>query len=105
MHNCIPFIVVVETFICCFRNFFRLRLADILVRPMQRLTKYKILMEAIRKHISEESEAEIMDNMVSSEVLSVDRILCGNKKFISTFLFLSIIHAENLIAFMACFLY
>jgi hypothetical protein len=32
---------------------------------MQRLTKYKILMEAIRKHISEESEAEIMDMMVS----------------------------------------
>lgn len=87
--------------------FYRLRLADILVRPMQRLTKYKILMEAIRKHISEESEAEIMDVMVSSEVHFIHRI-CGNKKFIETFsLFfsVSIIHAENLIAFMACFLY
>lgn len=44
---------------------FRLRLADILVRPMQRLTKYNLLLSAIRKHITEESEAEIMDLMVS----------------------------------------
>lgn len=43
----------------------RLRLADILVRPMQRLTKYKILMEAIRKHIFDETEAELVDVMVS----------------------------------------
>lgn len=43
----------------------RLRLADILVRPMQRLTKYNLLLSAIRKHITEENEAEIMDLMVS----------------------------------------
>lgn len=43
----------------------RLKLADILVRPMQRLTKYSLLLSAIRKHITEESEAEIMDSMVS----------------------------------------
>jgi pleckstrin homology domain-containing family G member 5 len=43
----------------------RLRLADILVRPMQRLTKYNLLLCAIRKHIVEDNEAEIMDAMVS----------------------------------------
>ena len=49
---------------------FRLRLADILVRPMQRLTKYNLLLSAIRKHIPEESEAEIMDLMVSRKVFN-----------------------------------
>lgn len=45
----------------------RLRLADILVRPMQRLTKYSLLLIAIRKHIhQDDSSAEIMDGMVSS---------------------------------------
>lgn len=50
-----------------FRNMFvnRLRLADILVRPMQRLTKYTLLLTAIRKHITDENDAEIMDAMVS----------------------------------------
>lgn len=43
---------------------FRLRLADILVRPMQRLTKYSLLLGAIRKHISDENDGEIMDAMV-----------------------------------------
>lgn len=43
---------------------FRLRLADILVRPMQRLTKYNLLLCAIRKHISEDTETEITDAMV-----------------------------------------
>lgn len=43
---------------------FRLRLADILVRPMQRLTKYNLLLSAIRKNISEETDSEIMDAMV-----------------------------------------
>lgn len=43
----------------------RLRLADILVRPMQRLTKYSLLLIAIRKHVHEDSTAEIMDGMVS----------------------------------------
>ena len=42
----------------------RLRLADILVRPMQRLTKYNLLLSAIRKNISEETDSEIMDAMV-----------------------------------------
>lgn len=44
--------------------FFSLRLADILVRPMQRLTKYSLLLSAIRKHITDENDAEIMDAMV-----------------------------------------
>lgn len=33
---------------------------------MQRLTKYNLLLSAIRKHIAEESEAEVMDTMVST---------------------------------------
>lgn len=32
---------------------------------MQRLTKYKILIEAIRKHIVDETEIELVDVMVS----------------------------------------
>lgn len=43
----------------------RLRLADILVRPMQRLTKYSLLLSAIRRHITDENDGEIMDAMVS----------------------------------------
>lgn len=43
----------------------RLRLADILVRPMQRLTKYTLLLTAIRKHITDENDAEAMDAMVT----------------------------------------
>lgn len=45
-------------------QFFRLRLADILVRPMQRLTKYNLLLCAVRKHFSDYTKAEIMDEMV-----------------------------------------
>lgn len=45
--------------------FQRLRLADILVRPMQRLTKYSLLLSAIRKHLTDENDSEIMDSMVS----------------------------------------
>lgn len=33
---------------------------------MQRLTKYSLLLIAIRKHVHEDSTAEIMDGMVSS---------------------------------------
>lgn len=43
----------------------RLRLADILVRPMQRLTKYGLLLTAIRKHVTDENDCEVMDSMVS----------------------------------------
>lgn len=43
----------------------RLRLADILVRPMQRLTKYSLLLTAIRKHVADENDGEVMDSMVS----------------------------------------
>lgn len=53
----------------CFAVFHRLRLADILVRPMQRLTKYNLLLCAIRKHIVDDSEAEIMDSMVNKMLL------------------------------------
>lgn len=42
-----------------------LRLADILVRPMQRLTKYGLLLAAIKKHITDEYEGEAIDEMVS----------------------------------------
>lgn len=45
--------------------YIRLRLADILVRPMQRLTKYSLLLTAIRRHITDENDVEIMDAMVS----------------------------------------
>ncbi|XP_039446359.1 pleckstrin homology domain-containing family G member 5 isoform X2 [Culex pipiens pallens] len=44
----------------------RLRLADILVRPMQRLTKYGLLLAAIKKHIGDENEGEAIDEMIHS---------------------------------------
>ncbi|XP_038108949.1 uncharacterized protein LOC6040082 isoform X2 [Culex quinquefasciatus] len=44
----------------------RLRLADILVRPMQRLTKYGLLLAAIKKHIADENEGEAIDEMIHS---------------------------------------
>jgi RhoGEF domain len=68
----------------------RLRLADILVRPMQRLTKYNLLLSAIRKHIVEENEAEIMDAMVSEPRR-------GARSSFSSALG---VHAESHIAFM-----
>ncbi|XP_070495014.1 uncharacterized protein [Chironomus tepperi] len=58
----------------------RLRLADILVRPMQRLTKYNLLLSAIRKHLTEETEAEIMDNMIHS----VDEFVCSVNSHLTT---------------------
>ncbi|CRL03588.1 CLUMA_CG016274, isoform B [Clunio marinus] len=58
----------------------RLKLADILVRPMQRLTKYSLLLSAIRKHISEENEAEIMDAMIHS----VDDFVCSVNSHLTT---------------------
>lgn len=33
---------------------------------MQRLTKYSLLLIAIRKHITDENDCEIMDSMVSA---------------------------------------
>lgn len=44
----------------------RLRLADILVRPMQRLTKYSLLLGAIRKNLFSVDDVEYVDSMVSS---------------------------------------
>ncbi|EDV96588.1 GH16335, partial [Drosophila grimshawi] len=44
----------------------RLRLADIVVRPMQRLTKYSLLLAAIKKHMSDVKEIEVMDTMIHS---------------------------------------
>ncbi|XP_068142817.1 serine-rich adhesin for platelets isoform X2 [Drosophila tropicalis] len=44
----------------------RLRLADIVVRPMQRLTKYSLLLAAIKKHMSDVEEIEAMDVMIHS---------------------------------------
>lgn len=57
----------------------RLRLADILVRPMQRLTKYGLLLAAIKKHIADENEGEAIDEMVSVFMGN-----CGNKQQRST---------------------
>lgn len=42
----------------------RLRLADILVRPMQRLTKYSLLLTAIKKHMLDMEQIESVDSMV-----------------------------------------
>ncbi|XP_030373022.1 uncharacterized protein LOC115623000 isoform X2 [Scaptodrosophila lebanonensis] len=44
----------------------RLRLADIVVRPMQRLTKYSLLLAAIKKHMSDVDEIEAIDTMIHS---------------------------------------
>ncbi|XP_020716607.1 uncharacterized protein LOC101462259 [Ceratitis capitata] len=44
----------------------RLRLADILVRPMQRLTKYSLLLAAIKKHMSDADQVEAIDSMIHS---------------------------------------
>ncbi|KAM8708406.1 hypothetical protein ACLKA7_015387 [Drosophila subpalustris] len=44
----------------------RLRLADIVVRPMQRLTKYSLLLSAIRKHMDDVEEIEVMEIMIHS---------------------------------------
>ncbi|XP_053954447.1 uncharacterized protein LOC128860751 isoform X3 [Anastrepha ludens] len=44
----------------------RLRLADILVRPMQRLTKYSLLLAAIKKHMPNMEQIEAIDTMIHS---------------------------------------
>lgn len=48
-----------------------LRLADILVRPTQRLTKYGLLLGAIRKHVVDENDAESLDLMVCILLLNI----------------------------------
>ncbi|XP_061390072.1 mucin-3B-like, partial [Musca vetustissima] len=44
----------------------RLRLADILVRPMQRLTKYSLLLTAIKKHMTDIEEIEALEMMIQT---------------------------------------
>lgn len=44
---------------------FRLRLMDILVQPMQRLTKYGLLLKAILKNTDEDIERENLQTMVN----------------------------------------
>lgn len=44
----------------------RLRLADIVVRPMQRLTKYSLLLTAIRKHLDDVEQIDAMERMIHS---------------------------------------
>ncbi|CAL4136787.1 unnamed protein product, partial [Meganyctiphanes norvegica] len=44
----------------------RLRLADILVTPMQRLTKYSLLLQAITKKTTEEDYKSLLDEMICS---------------------------------------
>uniref|UniRef100_A0A182LRN4 DH domain-containing protein n=1 Tax=Anopheles culicifacies TaxID=139723 RepID=A0A182LRN4_9DIPT len=58
----------------------RLRLADILVRPMQRLTKYGLLLAAIKKHISDEAEGEAIDAMIHS----VEEFVAGVNSHLTT---------------------
>ncbi|KAG4069026.1 hypothetical protein HA402_008337 [Bradysia odoriphaga] len=58
----------------------RLRLADILVRPMQRLTKYSLLLTAIRRHITDENDGEIMDAMIHS----VENFVCSVNSHLTT---------------------
>ncbi|XP_055620277.1 uncharacterized protein LOC129764804 isoform X7 [Toxorhynchites rutilus septentrionalis] len=58
----------------------RLRLADILVRPMQRLTKYGLLLVAIKKHIVDENEGEAIDEMIHS----VEEFVAGVNSHLTT---------------------
>ncbi|XP_035790425.1 uncharacterized protein LOC118465883 isoform X4 [Anopheles albimanus] len=58
----------------------RLRLADILVRPMQRLTKYGLLLAAIKKHITDEAEGETIDAMIHS----VEEFVAGVNAHLTT---------------------
>ncbi|XP_052873511.1 pleckstrin homology domain-containing family G member 5 [Anopheles cruzii] len=58
----------------------RLRLADILVRPMQRLTKYGLLLAAIKKHITDEAEGEAIDAMIHS----VEEFVAGVNAHLTT---------------------
>lgn len=59
-------VLLVLTALFFFYRFYKcsLRLADILVRPTQRLTKYGLLLGAIRKHVVDENDAESLDLMV-----------------------------------------
>ena len=47
----------------------RLRLIDILVRPMQRLTKYSLLLKAILKKTEDEEQRTDLIAMVSETLL------------------------------------
>ncbi|XP_058829611.1 pleckstrin homology domain-containing family G member 5 [Topomyia yanbarensis] len=58
----------------------RLRLADILVRPMQRLTKYGLLLVAIKKHIIDEHAGEAIDEMIHS----VEEFVAGVNTHLTT---------------------
>ncbi|XP_058458066.1 uncharacterized protein LOC131434863 isoform X2 [Malaya genurostris] len=58
----------------------RLRLADILVRPMQRLTKYGLLLVAIKKHIVDENAVEAIDEMIHS----VEEFVAGVNTHLTT---------------------
>ncbi|XP_075162525.1 uncharacterized protein LOC142235152 isoform X4 [Haematobia irritans] len=49
----------------------RLRLADILVRPMQRLTKYSLLLAAIKKQMTDIEEIEAVETMLHTTDLFV----------------------------------
>lgn len=47
--------------------FFRLKLMDILVQPMQRLTKYGLLLKAILKHTDDDVDRDNLNIMVMHE--------------------------------------
>ncbi|XP_046396521.1 uncharacterized protein LOC124163575 isoform X2 [Ischnura elegans] len=44
----------------------RLRLQDIVVKPMQRLTKYSLLLKAIQKHSEDPADIDSLDTMIKS---------------------------------------
>lgn len=52
----------------------RLRLMDILVQPMQRLTKYGLLLKAILRNTDEDVERENLQSMVSLDKKFVKNI-------------------------------
>ena len=47
----------------------RLKLADLFVKPMQRVTKYALLLKAILGKTTEEEEKSALENMVSHYTL------------------------------------
>ncbi|XP_019892308.1 uncharacterized protein LOC101900908 isoform X1 [Musca domestica] len=58
----------------------RLRLADILVRPMQRLTKYSLLLTAIKKHMTDIEEIEALETMIQT----TEHFVCSVNNHLTT---------------------
>ncbi|XP_065215741.1 pleckstrin homology domain-containing family G member 5 isoform X2 [Planococcus citri] len=52
----------------------RLRLMDILVKPMQRITKYSLLLKAIQKHTDSEEHKNKLDQMINQVDVFVNSV-------------------------------